>query len=129
MECSQYSLDEQRILNTVRIPTLPTLPTDPSFQDNKGAGLGLCATITLPEPISPFSDEEDYLCPEPSNITNIQSSKVNCLEIQESQQFTNNISTCDANNEFLLEDDRKIFNSYLSLCSSDLYDCKSIVAA
>jgi len=131
LECSQYSLDEERILNTVRIPTLPTLPTDPSLQDNKGTGLGLlnCATITLPEPISPFSDEEDYLYPETSNLTNIQNNKVNCLEIQESEQFTNKISTCDSNNEYLLEDDRKIFNSYLSLCSSDLYDCKSIVAA
>lgn len=131
LERSQYNEDEERILSTVRIP---------SVQDNKGAQLN--TTITLPEPISPLSDDEEsysnlysdlshnIVSSSPGSLSSQHIHKSGCLQLTDTENFNNSMNCAsNKNNEYLFEDDRAIFNSYLSLCSSDLYDCKSIIAA
>ena len=106
LERSQYNEDELKILNKVILPHCDSPGL--SLHDNKG-GLWSCNnTITLPEPITPLSDDEDSE-----------------LVIQE--QNNSNVST---QVEDLLEQNRReIFNSYFQLCSNDKYDCTSVMAA
>ena len=113
LERSQYNEDELRILNKVILPHCDTTP-GLSFQDDKG---GVSSgynnynnTISLPEPITPLSDDEESEIPGPQepNISHSSHSQVQDL-------FEQNR--------------REIFNSYFQLCSSDKYDCTSVMAA
>ena len=142
VERSQYSHAEEMILNTVRIPSVQqnhdsmytnycsqsVSDTTHIVTDNKET-LSLSSTITLPEPISPLSDDEDSynIIEDHTTINN----KNSCLQLgQQTENFATDMLTCDRNTEYLLENDRSAFNRYLSLYSnSDLYDHKSIVAA
>ena len=141
VERSQYSQAEELILNTVRIPPNHDLYTNYCTQtdlsdtthivtDNKET-LSLSSTITLPEPISPLSDdEESFSIIEDHTGSTTMNNKNSCLQLGQTENFANDMLTCDSNTEYLLENDRSAFNRYLSLYSnSDLYDRKSIVAA
>merc|ERR1711874_372632 len=106
LERSQYNEDELKILNKVILPHCDSPGL--SLHDNKGRLWSYNNTISLPEPITPLSDDEDSE-----------------LVIQE--QNNSNVST---QVEDLLEQNRReIFNSYFQLCSNDKYDCTSVMAA
>ena len=131
MEQSKYNEDEERILSTVRIP---------SVQDNKEAQIN--TTITLPEPISPLSDDDELysnlytdlshniVSSNPSSLSSQHTNNSGYLQLTDSENFNNSIICASSkDSEYIFEDNRTIINSYWSLCNSDLYDCKSIVAA
>ena len=112
LERSQYNEDEERILNKVILPCYvsPGL----SFHDNKGSvSSGYNTTITLPEPITPLSDDEESDPP----LVNLKQDKTS-----EKQDESSRSLQAD-------EYHRALFNSYLSLCSTEKYDCNSVMAA
>merc|ERR1712012_950205 len=114
---SHYSSDEERILSNVRLqPAVDNLKS----VDKEEFCLSSPVISNLPDPIGPLSDDEDSGSGSP--LQEISHSSDATL-------YTNNSSSCDSS-EYLLQDERTIFNSYLSLCSSsDLFECKSLVAA
>ena len=110
LERSQYSLDEELILSRVILPS---------------------PALALPDPITPIADTEednfDYEAERERIATATTSSQQ-----QQQQRLGASVETGRVEDEYLLEEDRAMFNSYLSLCSSELYmenNCKSIVAA
>ena len=110
LERSQYNEDEQRILNRVLLPDYLT------FHDSPAA----CSTITtLPEPITPLSDDE-----EPEEELEEDPGKV-LSSVSLQQQDT----SLQPSEDLYEKNRRAIFNSYLSLCSNDKYDCNSVMAA
>ena len=121
---SQYTSEEERILANVRLQSEHHQPVG---QYNSQHSTNNCnveeftspVITSLPEPLGPISDDEESSCNNSSSLTDKCQDSVAQSE-----------SPCDRN-EYLLEDDRAIFNSYLSLCSSELsFECnKSIVAA
>ena len=97
---SQYSREEERVLAEVRLQ--PPLSHAPSP----------APPPPPPHPLRGDTEPEPELCSESRWATPTQ------------QQPP------PSHNEYLLEDDRTIFNTYLSLCSSELlYESKSIAAA
>ena len=122
---SQYTSEEERILANVRLQPEHHQPvgqynSQHSTNNSIVEEFSSSPVITsLPEPLGPISDDEETSCNNsPSPTEKLQDS------VAQSE------SPC-IRNEYLLEDDRAIFNSYLSLCSSELsFECnKSIVAA
>ena len=111
LERSQYNEDEERILNKVILPCYvsPGL----SFHDNKGSVSSGCNTITLPPPITPLTDHEESELP----LVSFQQDKTEEKPDHGSSSFQAE------------EYHRAIFNSYLSLCSTEKYDCNSVMAA
>ena len=111
LERSQYNEDEERILNKVILPCYvsPGL----SFHDNKGSVSSGCNSITLPPPITPLTDDEESELP----LVSFQQDKTEEKPEHGSSSFQAE------------EYHRAIFNSYLSLCSTEKYDCNSVMAA
>ena len=98
---SQYSSEEERVLAEVRLQ--PPLSHAPSP----------APPPPPPHPLRGDTEPEPELCSENSWTT---------PTVQQQPP--------SSHNEYLLEDDRTIFNTYLSLCSSELlYESKSIAAA
>merc|ERR1719411_1801175 len=108
LERSQYNEDELKILNKVILPHCDNTSPDLSLHDDKGGvSSGYNNTITLPEPISPLSDDEE------SELATEEQANSNSSQVQD-----------------LFEQNRRdIFTSYFQLCSSDKYDCTSVMAA
>ena len=110
---SQYNEEELKILNKVILPhcdknTSPGL----SLHDDKGGVWSSCnnTMITLPEPITPLSSDDEE------------------SELPTEQQENSNSSQV----EDLFEQNRRdIFTSYFQLCPTptDKYDCTSVMAA
>ena len=107
LERSQYNEDELKILNKVILPHCDSPGL--SLHDQKGGvSSGYNTSITLPEPISPLSDDE-----ESELVTTEQQNNSNSSQVED-----------------LFEQNRRdIFTSYFQLCSSDKYDCTSVMAA
>ena len=106
LERSQYNEDELKILNKVILPHCDSPGL--SLHDNKGgvwSSYSYNNTITLPEPITPLSDDE------------------------ESELVTEEQNNSNSTQDLLQQDRRDIFNSYFQLCSNDKYDCTSVMAA
>ena len=98
---SQYSSEEERVLAEVRLQ--PPLSHAPSP----------APPPPPPHPLRGDTEPEPEVCSENSWTT---------PTVQQQPP--------SSHNEYLLEDDRTIFNTYLSLCSSELlYESKSIAAA
>ena len=98
---SQYSSEEERVLAEVRLQ--PPLSHAPSP----------APPPPPPHPLRGDTEPEPEVCSENSWVT---------PTVQQQPP--------SSHNEYLLEDDRTIFNTYLSLCSSELlYESKSIAAA
>jgi len=101
VERPQYSQAEELILNTVRIPSVHQnhdmytnycTQTDISdtthiVTDNKET-LNLSSTISLPEPISPLSDDEESYSIIEDHSTTINN-KNSCLQLEETEKFAN----------------------------------------
>ena len=99
---SQYSSEEERVLAEVRLQ--PPLSHAPSPAPPPPP--------PPPHPLRGDTEPEPEVCSENSWTT---------PTVQQPPS---------SHNEYLLEDDRTIFNTYLSLCSSELlYESKSIAAA
>ena len=97
---SQYSREEERVLAEVRLQAPLSHAPSPA------------PPPPPPHPLRGDTEPEPELCSESRWATPTQ------------QQPP------PSDNEYLLEDDRTIFNTYLSLCSSELlYESKSIAAA
>ena len=98
---SQYSSEEERVLAEVRLQ--PPLSHAPSP----------APPPPPPHPLRGDTEPEPEVCSENSWAT---------PTVQQPPP--------SSHNEYLLEDDSTIFNTYLSLCSSELlYESKSIAAA
>merc|ERR1711936_1447753 len=111
LERSQYNEDEQRILNKVTLPSY--------LSDNKGSAWSGYSTVALPTPLSPLSDDLEEYNTRP--IVNYNFSKTS-----EQQDPSNSLQS----EQYLYEKSRRsLYNSYLSLCSADKFDCSSIMAA
>ena len=111
LERSQYSLDEELILSRVILPS---------------------PALALPDPITPIADTEEDNFDYEAERERIATATTTSSQQQQQQRLGASVETGRVEDEYLLEEDRAMFNSYLSLCSSELYmenNCKSIVAA
>ena len=106
---SQYNEDELKILNKVILPHCDS-PGLSLHDDKGGVWSGYNNTITLPEPITPLSDDEES-------------------ELVTTDQQNNPNSTSSQVEDLFEQNRRDIFTSYFQLCSSDKYDCTSVMAA
>ena len=110
---SQYNEDELEILNKVILPHCDTNSPGLSLHDDKGgvwsgSNTTMITRLSLPEPISPLSDDEE-------------------AELPTEEQDNSNSSQVE---EDLFEQNRReMFTSYFQLCSTDKYDCTSVMAA
>ena len=124
LERSQYDEDEQRILNKVTLPSY--------LSDNKGSAWSGYSTVALPTPLSPLSDDEESDLEEYSNRPDLEEYNTrpivnyNFSKTSEQQDPSNSLQS----EQYLYEKNRRsLYNSYLSLCSADKFDCSSIMAA
>merc|ERR1711953_330645 len=109
LERSQYNEDELKILNKVILPPHCDSPALSLHDDKGGVSSSYNNTISLPEPITPLSDDEES-------------------ELEAEKQ---NNSSARQVEDLFEQNRREIFNSYFQLCSSgsDRYDCTSVMAA